>query len=183
MAIIYAFEGPSGAGKSYAVKKTIEMYPNAPILERPAMPREQKPWFGAYSSSYLEYQAIAYATMSQGPVIVDRFMMSRWIYRAIQDNNGRLQSAWYNELTTSWRNLKNVAMMEAWNRLANKSLLQPTAIITVLLPPLHQLQFQRQTTNKQYPFPAQLELELYTEMAQRLRSDPIPGISVEIDRY
>lgn len=183
MAIIYAYEGPAGSGKGWEIQQLRALYPRANILDRPTMPREQEPWFGAYSSSYLEYQAIAFATMSQKDVVVDRFMLSRWIYRAIQNNNGKLGSIWYNELTMSWRNLKNVAMMEAWNRLANKSLLQPTAIITVLLPPLHLLIGQREQSGKEYPFSAKLELELYTEMIQKLQSDPITGISVEIDRY
>lgn len=175
--MIHAFEGPSGSGKGYAVEHW-----EGPALrmERPVLPRCLDPWAGAWSSSFLEYQAIAAATMSRQDVVVDRFLLSRWVYRAWDDGTFKLRPTWYAEMNRSVRRLKTMAVAEAWDRIGQAIYLHPLVKLTVLLPELHVLEQQRSWTGKYYPFSGLIETRLYREIAERLISDPIQGVDVTI---
>lgn len=179
MSIIYAFEGPSGSGKGYQVEA---FHSGVMKLDRPVLPRCLDNWAGAWSSSFLEYQAIAAATMGRQDVCVDRFLISRWVYRAMQFDGGMLRPQWYAEMARSFRRLKGMAVAEACDRMGNAIFLHPAVELVVLLPDLHKLELQRQQTGKLYPFNGTAESVLYGTITYRLMHDPIRGIQVTILR-
>lgn len=182
MSTIWAFEGPSGSGKGYSVEQFTNGGKEFIVPIRPVLPRCLDNWAGAWTSSFLEYQAIAAATMSQKDVCVDRFLISRWIYRAMQFNNNILTDDWYEEMKRSFRRLKVMAVAEAWDRMGRVLYMHPTVELIVLLPSLNKLDAQRAQTGKEYPFDAYYESLLYCATADRLIQDPIQGVTVTIVR-
>jgi hypothetical protein len=182
MSIIYAVEGPSGSGKDYWFDEQKKQQPTIIAIERPVLPRCPDSWAGSWSSSFLEYSAIAAATMSQQNVLANRFALSRWVYRAMQFDNGVLRPQWRSEMANSFRRLKTLAVAEAWDRMGQAIYMHPYVELTVLLPNLHVLERQRSQTGKLYPFSGLKELELYTEIVDVLAAEPIPHIYVKVHR-
>ncbi len=183
MSVIYAWEGPAGSGKDFRYNKAKTLLGSNIIpIDRPVLPRCLENWAGAWSSSFMEYQAAAAATMSQKNVLCNRFLLSRWVYRAFQFNDGKLNDTWYAEMARSFRRLKTMAVAEAWDRMGQALYLHPNVEITVLLPDLHVLEHQRAITGKLYPFPAIYELNTYSYIAKQLQERPITGITIHIDR-
>lgn len=179
MSTIYAFEGPSGSGKGYQFSAHALAHPDWFRMDRPHLPREMTSWMGAWSSSFLEYMAISAAMFSGRDVLVDRFLFSRPVYRAMQFNNNQLLIGWRQDVIDSWEALQRSALGEASRRLGTVHL-PVTANIMVLLPPLSILLSRRQFTNKEYPFDAKIESDLYEQIAEEFRTRPHEGIDVRV---
>jgi len=186
MAWITAIEGPAGSGKSTMFEKLIDTYkgyPNQTFFARPQFPRSMSPGLGAWGSSYLDYMAIAAAIMMpENDYWVDRFLISRTVYMAIQDNNSQLFPDWYQRLHNSYTMLVTTAICDANYRIALDFRDRPKVEIRVLVPSLKQLLVQREqasrTTGRSYAFRAETERALYLEVALGLQQEPIPGIAI-----
>lgn len=177
--VIWAVEGPAGAGKSTWIAKQPE---NLFRIKRPEMPRNQGPVLGSWSSSLNEYAAITYATMFRADCLVDRFLLSRAVYRAIEE--GSLRSSWYRDMRSMYRSLLNTAVDQYHYRVDDTHIvLQPHVHITVLIPTEERLNQQRETCDKMYPFKAGVEIYLYDIIAEELSvCAPLPGVTVEVLR-
>ncbi len=161
---IVAFEGPSGSGKSYHL--AIWESEGYRVLRRTPSPRVNTNGFGAWSSAGHEYTAIAAATMEPDvPVFVDRFLLSRWVYRALQFNRGVLTDEWQFEMIRSLRRMLSTASNDKADRMYAAPGLYPKITINVLLPSLEVLYMQRRASGKEYPFDAEQELTLYHEVS------------------
>ncbi len=166
---IVAYEGPSGSGKSYKLKQL-----EGRVIRRPNFSNERvhTPGFGAWSSSAQEYMCIAAATMEPDiPVYSDRFLLSRWVYRAIQSNKGYLSHEWKYEIIDSLRRMLSMASHDMCNRMDVAPGLYPEITINVRLPTLSTLNDYRGMSGKEYPFDGETELRLYRQVAEELRTD------------
>ena len=177
---IVAVEGPAGSGKSTWIRQQVLSKPDYHFIQRPQWPRQMNAEDGAINSSVYEFHGILDATLYRTPVLMDRFLLSRWVYRALQ--SGSLTNSFRSEMNSSWRNMRNCAVNEAHARLdQDKIYVQPPAHITVLLPAYSELSERRnKTVGKTYPFSAQDELDLYYIIATALMEHPIFGIDVTI---
>lgn len=174
MGNIIAIEGPAGSGKSTLVKGLASVRPDLVTIERPTFGRSIGPALGSWSSSYLEYQAIAGATMTEHTFLTDRFLLSRWVYRHFE-GIGTGPSHSVDQMLNSYSNLHTTAMAEMVMRTGLGHTHPLCVFIIVLLPSLHNLIKQRRFGGKHYPFGASKELYLYSELAEELdNSDRVP---------
>jgi hypothetical protein len=188
---IYAIEGPAGSGKStWLRRKRHELSlgdTKYMVLDRPTFPRQHETGMGAWSSSYLEYQAIAAAVMMPDrDYYVDRFLLSRWVYRAIQFNGGELTPNWRREMENSYHQLRTTAIAEANFRIDYNFYRTALVHITLLMPSLNQLMYQRaqaSETLRVYPFDAATELRAYGEIFAGLTREPLFGTVIELVKY
>lgn len=177
---LIAYEGPSGSGKGYNVAKLAADEPHLWVMERPTFGRVLENWEGAWTSSYLEYQAVAAAVMGVKNVLVDRFLISRWVYRAMQFGHNTPPEYCFEEMSTSFRNMVRMAIDERTLRLHGMAQSTFRCQIRVLLPTLDELQRRRALSGKQYPFDAVQELALYRFFAVGLRDRPTNWLEVVI---
>lgn len=183
--MIIAYEGPSGSGKSYNKEQYIKNNSNVHTITRQIMGRVVDKAAGAYMSSADDYAAIAVATMDgTRDVVVDRFLLSRPVYWAMQWNNNNLHTDWYYQIKSSLSNMCSMSCAEAYNRCVYDEVifLQPDIEITVLLPTLYDLEWRRWFANKEYPFDAKIELELYSHIALTLIERPLRGVIVTLSQ-
>jgi len=179
---IIAWEGPAGSGKSWRIRQ-MQAGEDVTILERPKLPRNLGPALGAWSSSWLEYQAVSAAVMwPKRTFVVDRFLLSRWVYRAIEE--GELDEfKTRRRLQGCWDALVTMAQGEAWRRMGVWVNEPPQVLLNVLLPDLEELCERRRSglaDGKTYPFSPATELTLYAQVARL--ADGLPGVTVRIVR-
>lgn len=187
---IVAYEGPAGSGKGFHLSK-LQQLPNfggredVTFIPRPSLPRDLGPQLGAWSSSFLEYQAICAAVMMpERTFYVDRFVLSRWVYKAFEDG-GQIDANLEYHVEMSWEQLGTVAVVEAMRRIGRTQVwTRPEATIFVLLPSLERLVANRRKawaeSGRQYPFNPASELKMYREVALRVQDAHIPGLSVHL---
>lgn len=182
--MIIAFEGPSGAGKDYKKEVLLKARGSQLVhtITRQKMGRVVDIAAGAYMSSADDYAALAAATMDgTRDVIIDRFMLSRPVYWAIQFNSGFLEADWYYRVRSSLDNMRRMAVDEAYNRVPEGVIfLQPDIEIIIILPTIGQLEYQRTLSGKNYPFDATQELALYSQIAVTLLDRPLRGVTVTL---
>lgn len=183
---IIAYEGPAGSGKGFHIsqlKGLLGDEPTVSFLPRPSLPRDLGPQVGAWSSSYLEYMAISAATMMpETTFYVDRFILSRWVYKAIEEH-GLVDLQLERKVAQSWFDMRNLADDEAHRRIGGVLRLHATADIKVLMPSIGQLaanRMQGRAQGREYPFSPCQELDLYRQVATRVGKANIPGLTVEI---
>lgn len=185
---IIAFCGPSGSGKSYRKEQYLKEHSNVHTITRQSMGRIVDRAAGAYMSSADDYAAVAVATMDDTrDVVVDRFLLSRSVYWAMQFNYNRLAPEWYGYIRASLNNLRTLAITEAYNRcptpIADDVIfLQPDIEITVILPTIYELKYRRKLSGKNYPFDARIELELYSHIALTLIERPLRGVTITLSQ-
>lgn len=183
---IVAYEGPAGSGKGFhlsQLKGVLANEESVAFIPRPSLPRDLGPQVGSWSSSYLEYQAIAAATMMpEKTFYVDRFILSRWVYKAIEDH-GLVEPKLEWKVAAGWEEMKELADNEAWRRIGGALRPSVTANIKVLLPSIGQLasnRMQGRAQGREYPFSPCQELDLYRQVAIRVQNARIPGITIDI---
>lgn len=175
MGTIFAVEGPSGAGKDHFISH----YPDPGIFKipRPIYPRLLSPKLGVYSSSIADYQAIAYAMIMDQDCMVNRFLLSRYVYMAFEKGMlpGSISYDWFkfNAAADLWKSflghmnhVKEEYYLRDWNQLR---VTVPTIIMTVILPNMEILRARRANTGKEYPFDPVIESTLYWDLVQALR--------------
>lgn len=175
MATIYAYEGPSGSGKGYHLNLAEAQGYN--YLPRPTYPRNQGPHLGSFSSSSYEYTCIAYATMMEQDVWADRFLLSRFVYRAFEEGKLDPQAARV-RIHNSWANMRELAQAEAMTRLGH-SMMPISAHIYLLMPTVGRLQHQRHHSGREYPFDLIQESRYYRDIYRAIEADPIWGVEIE----
>lgn len=181
--MIIAFEGPSGAGKDYHKEQYLKIHSNIHTITRQKMGRMVDMSAGAYLSSADDYAAVAAATMDQTrDVVVDRLLLSRPVYWAIQFNCGELHKDWYFQVRASLDNMRSMAISEAYNRCVSDEVifLQPDIEMFIILPTLERLEYQRTLSGKRYPFDAAQELRLYSQIAMGLLDRPLRGVTITL---
>jgi hypothetical protein len=184
---IIAYEGPAGSGKGFhlsQLKGLLQHEASVKFLPRPSLPRDLGPEVGAWSSSYLEYMAIAAATMMpETTFYVDRFVLSRWVYKAIDTDNGLVDLQLERKVAQSWFDMRNLADDEAFRRIGGILRLHCEANIKVLMPSIGQLaanRMQGRAQGREYPFSPCQELDLYRQVATRIGRANIPGLTIDI---
>lgn len=179
---IIAFEGPSGAGKNFHKEQHLKTHSNVHTITRQKMGRVVDTAAGAFMSSADDYAAVAAATIDgTRDVVVDRFLISRPVYWAIQYNNGQLHAEWYTYIRESLNILRYAAVNEAYNRVPDGVIfLQPDIEIIIILPTIGQLEYQRTLSGKKYPFDAAQELALYSQIAMTLLDRPLRGVTITL---
>lgn len=189
---ILAFEGPAGSGKGFHIDKlraSPEYGGNEDVvfLERPKLARNLGPQVGAWSSSYLEYQAVSAAVMMPTRTfVVDRFLLSRWVYKAFEEFSG-LDRDFVTNLQCGWYSMVELACAESDRRIGPATFEEhgwsPQAHIKVLLPSLDQLCWNRLQSGRQYPFNPQKELYLYREAALRTQDALWMDLTIELVEF
>lgn len=178
---IIAFEGPAGSGKGWHMDQARALAgEGAAFLERPRLPRDLGAAVGAWSSAYLEFMAISAAVMMPEKTFYsDRFLLSRWVYKAIEDG-GRLDRDFERKLEESWHRMCALAQCEAMARIGYRPWGRPDAEVIVLLPSLEGLVSRRRMAfarGREYPFSPELELRLYREALARAQDIVLPALS------
>lgn len=170
--MIVAFEGPAGAGKDYALAQM----EGGIKIERPTnLPRNMKPEMGAWTSSVFDYQAIAASVMfPHANVYVNRFLLSRFIYQAIEQGKDTLTREFEANVLKTYTNLLNTACDEADTRLdLVRAQYREQVTINVIIPDLETLVARRkkssEVTGRRYPFSPQLERSLYLQAVERMQ--------------
>lgn len=188
---IVAYEGPAGSGKGFHLSK-LQQLPNfggredVTFIPRPTLPRNLGPQLGAWSSSYLEYMAICAATMMpERTFYVDRFVLSRWVYKAFEEND-QVDPQLERKVRASWNEMCELALCEAHRRIGVVLRRPAEATIRVLMPSLEQLCANRRVgmeSGRSYPFSPCQELDLYRQVATRVKNAGIPGLAVVLVEF
>lgn len=176
--MIYAVSGPAGAGKTTTLEGVKSLRPDIFQPHRPQFPRDRGAKLGAFSQAVYDYSAVLYATIHNENVYCDRFLVDRIVYRWFENGKVDPIDVWYNDIKTSWVQMKITAVREANCRLQMDVRLSPEVEINFLLPDLGTLLNNRLAANKPYPFHPVKEAEYFTQIYNVLSDYPINGIRV-----
>lgn len=195
---LIVLEGPAGAGKSFMtkmLKRTVEgacfpYYPYRVRIDRPrtydgawgiqlSMAKDAMAYIGALN-------AIERSSHQKPVVLIDRFVVSQWVYGTIR--NG------YNGPGLNW-GVDNIGSAGAWMRGLTTNLpirtrndwsfqmYQPIHVDWVfLIPELKLLEYFRAKSDKEYPYPAGTELAIYSEAGDIL-AQALPRMEELTDLY
>lgn len=162
---LVVIEGASGVGKSTLVRELLTR--NSQWLGVPSLnfPRERDKALEVSGNSGSDYLCLATAmSHANATVIADRGFLGHWVYEAIKEGP---RDCWREHMVESIKHLEDTFHYELSMRWRDTPFIveRPNIKMIVLMPSEGQLEFQRITAKKEYPYN---ELKLYGQMASKL---------------
>lgn len=162
---LVALEGASGAGKTTLCTELLKRNPSWIGVPQLTFPRERDRVTEVVGNSASDYIALGTAmSYANAIVISDRGFLGGWVYEAYKYG---LREKWRSDFYQSIENLEDIFHYELAARWPDmKHIIERPNIHIIVLDPTHeQLDKQRYSANKEYPYD---ELGLYRNMALQL---------------